>query len=39
MGRAVAERLSGCKATYYLDDGHLSVIVNHREEILTALLS
>lgn len=39
MGRAVAERLSGCKATYYPDDGHLSVIVNHREEILTALLS
>jgi hypothetical protein len=39
MGRAVAGRLAYCKATYYPDEGHLSLIVNHREEIVTTLMS
>lgn len=39
MGRAVAERLAQCKATYYPHDGHISLIVNHREEIVTTLIS
>lgn len=39
MGRAVAERLAHCKATYYPGEGHLSLIVNHRDEIVQALTS
>src|SRR5438034_7926661 len=39
MGRAVAERLAHCKAIYYPDEGHISLIVNHREEIVTTLMS
>lgn len=38
MGRTVAENLRGCTASFY-PEGHLSVIVNHREEIVTALTS
>ncbi|MDR3737519.1 MAG: hypothetical protein P4L40_00730, partial [Terracidiphilus sp.] len=37
IGRAVAERLSGCRATYYPDDGHISLIVNHGEQIVETL--
>jgi pimeloyl-ACP methyl ester carboxylesterase len=39
MGRAIARKLAQCKATYYPNDGHISLIVNHREEIVTALMS
>jgi len=39
MGRAVAERLAHCKATYYPGEGHISLIVNHQEEIVTTLMS
>ena len=39
MGRAVAERLAQCKATYYPGEGHISLIVNHREEIVTTFMS
>jgi hypothetical protein len=39
MGRAVAEKLAQCKATYYPNDGHISLIVNHREEIVKTLMS
>jgi pimeloyl-ACP methyl ester carboxylesterase len=39
MGRAVAGRLPQCQATYYPGEGHVSVIVNHRKEIVTALSS
>ncbi len=38
-GRAIAHQLVQCKATYYPSDGHLSLLVNHGEEILTTLLS
>ncbi len=36
-GRAVADRLSGCKAIYYPDEGHISLIVNRGEEIVRTL--
>jgi fermentation-respiration switch protein FrsA (DUF1100 family) len=39
MARAVAERLIQCKATYYPGEGHISLIVNHQEEIVTSLIS
>lgn len=39
MGRAVAQRLAQCKATYYPGEGHISLIVNHREEMVTTLMS
>ncbi|HKH81059.1 MAG TPA: alpha/beta hydrolase [Methylovirgula sp.] len=37
MGRAVADRLSGCKAIYYPDEGHISLIVNRGEDIVRTL--
>jgi pimeloyl-ACP methyl ester carboxylesterase len=39
LGRAVAEKLHRSNAISYPDEGHLSVLVNHREEIVTTLLS
>lgn len=39
MGRAVAESLPQCNATFYPNEGHISLIVNHREEIVAALMS
>ncbi len=39
MGRGVAARLAHCTATYYPDDGHISLIVNHAEEIVARLSS
>jgi pimeloyl-ACP methyl ester carboxylesterase len=39
MGKKVADKLDTCKATYYPSEGHISVIVNHGEEILTTLMS
>jgi len=39
MGRALAERLAHCTATFYPDEGHISLIVNHRDEIATTLMS
>jgi pimeloyl-ACP methyl ester carboxylesterase len=37
--RDVAGRLTQCKAAYYPGEGHISLIVNHGQEILKALLS
>ena len=39
MGRAVAGKLAHCQATYYADEGHMSLIVNHAAEIVTILSS
>jgi len=39
MGRALANRVAHCRATFYPDEGHISLIVNHREEIVTTLTS
>jgi hypothetical protein len=38
MGRAVADKLTYCQATYYSDEGHLSLVVNHAAEIVTTLI-
>lgn len=38
MGRAVAARLPHCQATFYPKDGHFSVLFNHFNDVLTALL-
>ena len=37
QGRAVAGKLAHCNATYYPNEGHLSLIVNHAAEILQSL--
>lgn len=39
MGKSIAERLIHCKATFYPGEGHISLIVNHREEIVTTMIS
>lgn len=39
MARALAERLGQCQATYYPGEGHISVIVNHQQEIVVRLIS
>lgn len=36
--REVAKKITQCKATYYPDEGHISLIVNHAQEILKALI-
>lgn len=38
MGRAVAARLPHCQATFYPGDGHFSVLINHFNDVLSALL-
>ncbi len=35
--RALAAQLAKCQATYYPNEGHISLIVNHAEEIVKAL--
>jgi pimeloyl-ACP methyl ester carboxylesterase len=35
--RAVAATLTNCQATFYPDEGHISTIVNHAEEIVRSL--
>lgn len=37
MGRHLAANIRSCTARFFPDEGHLSVVVNHREEIVTAL--
>lgn len=39
IGRAIARNLPQCKAAFYPQEGHISLIVNHREEIVATLLS
>jgi len=39
MGRALAERLAQCRVTFYPDEGHISLIVNHHDEIVATLMS
>jgi pimeloyl-ACP methyl ester carboxylesterase len=39
QGQHLAESLGQSKATYFRNDGHISVIVNHQEAIVKALLS
>ena len=37
MGRTIAEELAHCQATYYPDEGHISLIVNRAQDILKSL--
>lgn len=37
MGRAMAERIPHCEAMFYPDEAHLSLLLNHAEEILATL--
>ncbi len=37
FGRVIARGISGCRSTFYPDDGHLSVIIDHGVEILLTL--
>jgi pimeloyl-ACP methyl ester carboxylesterase len=37
-GREVAGKLAQCKATYYTGEGHISLIVNHAQNIVQALI-
>lgn len=37
MARSVCEAIPNCEGKFYPDEGHLSVAVNHIEEILTTL--
>ncbi len=39
MGRAVAERIPNCQAILYPDEAHLTLVLNHSEQIITALVS
>jgi pimeloyl-ACP methyl ester carboxylesterase len=39
QARKVAESIAHCKAHYYPNEGHISTIVNHQEEIASALSS
>lgn len=38
-GRAIARQLKQCQTTFYPHDGHFSLLVNHGDEIVTALMS
>ncbi len=38
MGRYQASALPNCRAHFYADEGHLSLVLNHLEEILSAVL-
>jgi pimeloyl-ACP methyl ester carboxylesterase len=38
MGRYQARAIPNCRATFYPDEGHFSLAINHMEEILSSLL-
>jgi len=38
QARKIAESLKHCKAQFYLDEGHIATIVNHQDEIVSALI-
>jgi len=39
MGRYMANAIPDCRATFFPHDGHVSLIVDHYEEILSAIVS
>ena len=39
MGRAMANAISNCKAKFYPNETHLSLIANHADEIMEAMSS
>ena len=38
MGRSIVAQLLQCQAAFYPGEGHISLIVNHRKEIVTTLV-
>jgi hypothetical protein len=38
IGRAIAEEIAGCQANFIVDEGHISIISNHGEEILREMV-
>jgi pimeloyl-ACP methyl ester carboxylesterase len=38
MGHHVAEAIPNCRAVFYEDEGHASLLANHQEAILGALI-
>jgi pimeloyl-ACP methyl ester carboxylesterase len=38
MAKAIADRISACQATFFADEGHLSIIYNHGSEIINTLV-
>jgi pimeloyl-ACP methyl ester carboxylesterase len=38
MARATAERIPGCQASFLPEEGHLSLLYNHGEEIISTLV-
>jgi hypothetical protein len=38
MGRYVAKSIPDCQPTYFPQDGHLSTMINHFEEVLTSVI-
>jgi pimeloyl-ACP methyl ester carboxylesterase len=39
MGRNMAKSIPDCRATFYPHEGHVSLFVNHYEELLSAIVS
>jgi len=39
MGRYQAGAIPNCRATFYAGEGHISLVVDHMEEILGSLMS
>lgn len=39
MGRTIVERLAKCEENFFPEEGHVSVLANHRYEIMSALMS
>lgn len=37
-GRAIADEIAGCQANFMVDEGHVSIISNHGDEILRKLV-
>ena len=38
MAKAAAERIPGCQASFFPEEGHLSLLYNHGDEIISALV-
>jgi pimeloyl-ACP methyl ester carboxylesterase len=38
MAKAVSERIPGCRASFFPEEGHLSLLYNHGEEIISTLV-
>lgn len=39
MGRYVAKAIPDCRAKFFPQEGHLSLILNHHEQLLSAMFA